>query len=65
LLNNFDSTVKIIKIRFASRFSPTEIFDDSLYKKYSFVKLKATNEQLKKYVQEIENELEKYPDRDE
>ena len=56
--------MKIIKIRFASRFNPTDIFDNLTFRKYCFVKFKATNERLRNYAKELEKELEKYLDRD-
>ena len=66
LLSNINSTVKIIKIRLEYPIHPDNIFANSFhtpYKEYYFVKLKATNEQLKIYAEKLENELKKFPDR--
>ena len=57
LKNNFDSTTKEIKICFRLEFSPLKNG-----KKYS-IQFKATNEQLKTYVKNLEYELNKFPER--
>jgi hypothetical protein len=58
LLNNFDSDVKQIKINFFLEFNPLSNMDTEY-----FVELIATNEELKKYANELEDELKKYPER--
>jgi len=66
LLNNFNSTVKIMKFKLEYPIHPANIYANSFripFKKYYFLKLKATNERLRKYAEELENELKKYPDR--
>jgi hypothetical protein len=58
LLNNFDSNIKEININFAYEFSPPKEWE-----KGYIVPFKATNEQLKIYAEELEQELAKYPER--
>jgi len=59
LSNKFDSKTKVIKIYFDAEFHPLPQSN----RRYC-IKLKANNEELKKYVEELKNELEKYPIRD-
>ena len=58
LLNDFDSNIKRMRINFMAEFNP--IF--KMGTEYS-IELNATNKQLKKYAEELEIELNQYPER--
>jgi hypothetical protein len=58
LLNDFDSVVKRMKIIFMAEFNPIS----NVGAEYS-IELNATNKQLKRYAEELESELIKYPER--
>jgi hypothetical protein len=58
LINNFDSSVKNIKIHFVEEFNPiTDVGIDYC------IEFNATNEQLRNYSKELKTELKKYPER--
>ncbi|MDR1220242.1 MAG: hypothetical protein LBK73_11640 [Treponema sp.] len=58
LLNDFESNIKQIKINFMAEFNPIS----DVGTEYS-IELNATNKQLKKYAEDLEIELNKYPER--
>jgi hypothetical protein len=63
LLSNFDSTIKKIKINFMDMFNPSWTNDNLIYRQKYSLKFEATNEELRVYAQNLEQELEKYPER--
>ena len=77
LINDFDSNIKQIKIIFRGEIKPINDTGTEFSKEFCFkeeldpiieeaeysIELNATNDQLKKYSEELEIELSKYPER--
>jgi hypothetical protein len=63
LRNRYNADVKKIRINFRLRFNPAEVLESLEYTKRYSVLIRASNEQLRLYAEDLERELEKYPER--
>jgi hypothetical protein len=60
LLNDFNSEMKEINIIFGLELSPIRPVN---YKEKYYIKFRVNNEKIKEYVEELKNEVKKYPKR--
>jgi hypothetical protein len=60
LLNDINSEIKEIKINFGAEFNPFSAMNSN---KECFIIFKANNKEIKIYVEELRDELNKYPER--